>query len=571
MDPSDAQLAHLKKLKSTSRPLAVRVAWFFFYPCFVYAAAYFLLTMPQVLTFNTHYFGDEHDGLMNAWNLWWFREAVLHGSGNPFFTDHLHFPRGVWLFGHTFQPLHGAVGLVLSAVLTPVQVYNTIITLTFVLTGLTTFWLCLRLTGGAYWPSIAGGYLFTFSSYHWGHAQGHMNLISLQFIPLFVLCWMDFLSRPTWWRGVLAGLVLGLNIWIDYYHCLYSVMIGGMMFLWLALHRTRPGEGEGGAVRRRGLALGAFVLAALITCLPQVLALQWLDSVDPLHAGHFPWTYSADLSAIFIPGKIWFFNELTRWSWGDLIGNDTENSIYLGLAGLVAAAVGVVKYRGANPSNPLEKSSLWVLMGFIFMILSFGPALRFRTEPIVGANMPYGLLEQVFPMLKISGMPVRMMVMTMLCVSILAARGLAWGRGPRTPRRVLAYVAFVLVMVLESLPRLLPTTPATPPNWVLELSRLPEAGGVLDLKTQLPNRMAWHASIHGHPIALGDVSRWPASAESQKLWFRGLVRQGRWDELRDRYGFSYVVTGHPIDHPRLKPVYQEDRVVYLYRFVDPKN
>ena len=55
--------------------------------------------------------------------------------------------------------------------------------------------------------SIAGA-IFTFSSYHFAHSIGHMQLITMQWIPLFLLAWLRLLDEPTRRRGFLAALAL---------------------------------------------------------------------------------------------------------------------------------------------------------------------------------------------------------------------------------------------------------------------------------------------------------------------------------------------------------------------------
>ena len=66
--------------------------------------------------------------------------------------------------------------------------YNTITIFAFVMGGLTMYWLAYHLTR-SFWGSLLAGFIFTFSNYHFMHAQGHLQLISLEWIPLFVLCW----------------------------------------------------------------------------------------------------------------------------------------------------------------------------------------------------------------------------------------------------------------------------------------------------------------------------------------------------------------------------------------------
>jgi hypothetical protein len=54
------------------------------------------------------------------------------------------------------------------------------------LAGWTCFLLCRQLTA-SFWTSLAGGYLFGFSSYILGQQEGHLNLTSVFLIPLVAL------------------------------------------------------------------------------------------------------------------------------------------------------------------------------------------------------------------------------------------------------------------------------------------------------------------------------------------------------------------------------------------------
>lgn len=129
------------------------------------------------------------------------------------------------------SPFNGFPAIVLSRFLTAVAVYNVIVTFSFVAGGVTAFILAYYLTA-AYWPSIAAGFIFTFSNYHFTHAQGHLQLVSLEWIPLFVLLWFKLLSKPTIRIAVGAALVLFLVILCDYYYFFYSVITGVVTVLW---------------------------------------------------------------------------------------------------------------------------------------------------------------------------------------------------------------------------------------------------------------------------------------------------------------------------------------------------
>lgn len=88
--------------------------------------------------------------------------------------------------------------------------------------------------------------------------------------------------------------------------------------------------------------------------------------------------------------------------------------------------------------------------------------LRLAGRELLPVGMPYVWLETLYPPLKLSGNPIRLMVMTQLAVTIRAAFGLRaltdWGqRGP-----MLAGVWLTVTMV-EDWPAPVPTLRLEPP------------------------------------------------------------------------------------------------------------
>ena len=137
--------------------------------------------------FSRHFLLDVYDGYQNVWNVWWVRHSVVDLHTSPYFTHSLHWPAGVTLVPQTMSPLNGLAGIALQgAGLGLAPTVNTIVIASFVATGLTTFWL-LRHLESSYGAALLGGLLFTFSSFHSAHAIGHLQLIALEFVPLFVL------------------------------------------------------------------------------------------------------------------------------------------------------------------------------------------------------------------------------------------------------------------------------------------------------------------------------------------------------------------------------------------------
>jgi hypothetical protein len=174
-----------------------------------YLAFFFILTYPTVKVFASHYYADGGDGSLNIWNFWWINKAVTVLHQSPWHTNYLHYPYGMSLFCHNLTPFNGFVGILLAEFMTPVPVYNVMLTFGFVVGGLTAFLLAYHLTR-SYGGSLVAGFIFTFSSYHFAHAQGHLAMVSPEWIPLFLLLWLKLLETPTVrlavsaerWKGV---------------------------------------------------------------------------------------------------------------------------------------------------------------------------------------------------------------------------------------------------------------------------------------------------------------------------------------------------------------------------------
>ncbi|HYV09319.1 MAG TPA: hypothetical protein VE980_00200, partial [Pyrinomonadaceae bacterium] len=167
---------------------AAKPVQLFVIPLLFYFACFYLLTFPQLHQFSTHYFTDEGDGLGNIWNLWWTNKAITELHQYPWHTTFLYYPYGTSLLSHTLNPFNGLLAIVLLRLMTQVQAHNFIVVFAFVVSGVTAFFLAREFTK-SFAACLIAGFIFTFSEYHFSHAQGHLNLLSMEWIPLFVLCW----------------------------------------------------------------------------------------------------------------------------------------------------------------------------------------------------------------------------------------------------------------------------------------------------------------------------------------------------------------------------------------------
>ena len=167
---------------------------FILFPILLYLSIFIIYTYPAILNFNTHFFADDFDGLQNAWNIWWVNFSVTKLHALPWFTDFIFYPSGTSLLGHTLNPFNGFIAIPLLKFLTIIQVYNLIVIFSFVAAGIFTFYYAFYLSK-SYFGSLLAGAIFTFSSFHFSHAEGHMQLVSVEWLPLFFYSWHLFLKK----------------------------------------------------------------------------------------------------------------------------------------------------------------------------------------------------------------------------------------------------------------------------------------------------------------------------------------------------------------------------------------
>jgi len=499
-------------------------------PLAFYFGAFCLLTWPLITKFATHFFADTGDGLQNVWNLWWVNKAVTELGKLPWHTEYLHYPFGISLVGHTLNPFNGFVAIPLLRVLSLVQAHNVIVIASFVLGGYTAFLLAYQLTR-SYLPSIVAGYIFTFSSYHFAHAQGHLQLVSLEWLPLFILLWYMLICRPSIAKAIGAAGALFLVLLCDYYYFLYALVTGYVIVRWRAYALK-----DNLYTFRRPYLVPLSVFAALVAllCGPLVGALTFTSLGDPLLGAHLPEEFSLDLLGLVIYGGHWRFAWLTEWFWARLPGNINESSVHLGLAVLV-----LLGYVWARRKEAAARGiGVWYLMFVLFTVLSLGPVLQVWGQRLPYTSLPYGWLEIALPPLRMSGVPVRMVVMSTLSAAVISAVGLKLLQAGSARARLLVG-GLLLLLVIEYLPGPMPASQVAVPACVRVLRDLP-GGGVLDLSENLSLPL-YYQTIHEKPIALGYVARLPRSVYERDLELARTFGARRFAELRERYGIRYIL------------------------------
>jgi len=442
------------------------------------------------------------------------------------------------------------MAIVLMRLMTQVQVYNFIMIFTFVVSGVTAFLLAREFTK-SYPACLLAGFVFTFSEYHFGHAQGNLNLLSMEWIPLFMLCWYRLITKPRVVTGVVAAGTLFLVLLCDYYYFLYCVIAGLLVFIW---HWIRSRDWLFFLRPNYAHALGAFLLVTLITAGPLVISLLVLLVRDTPSGAHDPASFSLDLLGLFIPGRYWRFYELTSFYWDGL--NDTvEKSVHIGFAVLF-----ILGYVWIKRKHLHEAVGLWFLIFVVFAVVALGPVFHLGVHEIHFPLMPYTVFVKIIPGMSLGGMPVRMVVMAILAASVLAALG--FGELLRHQRWSVGSVAFVAmllaVLVFEYLPGPFPARENPLPDFVRELKKLPD-GAIYDARSSKFHAL-YYQTIHQRPMAFGYISRVPKSVDAKSTELRQVFEMGDYEKLYREYGFRYLILPHGMNPLTTvgSPLYQDN-------------
>lgn len=530
------------KTLPTPHPVLVKTRRLLNWPPYLYALLFYvgltlLVAWPVIanLSIGTpgHFTVDRNQ---NLWNFWWFKRSIfdLH---NPYQTGFLFYPYGTSLYLQTFSPYNQLIGLPLQLLFGLIPTYGIIALLTFPLGGLGGYWLARYLTGN-FWGGLLAGLVWSFGPYHFVELRlDQLNLISLQWLPFFIL-FMFRLEKAVTRReiireGLAAAFFFCLTLMVDYYYASYLVIFAGLYWLWKAGGGlwlvSRGPENLRAFGRRLGLfslkLVGVFGLGALpyspvlLGTLREIGSGKYLAldnrSTDQIH--------SADLATVFLPPshQPWWGDNLGLWK---ALGLKSDGAgIFLNNWGAVISYVplalaiyALIRWRGLW---------FWGLNALFWFLLSFGPSLR-----INGTNtefpMPYRLLAKV-PFLDIGRFPERYILMAQFSIAILAAFGLTalLNRLP-TGRRVfsgwqvrplLAGIILGLAF-LESWPGILPPPdPITPPPFTAAIAATKAGSTVPAGKAILELPVTTHANpdsprmlyqiYHQRPITGGYISR----------------------------------------------------------------
>jgi hypothetical protein len=393
-----------------------------------------LYGLPVLGRFSSTFVGTWwHDPRLFSWSLVWWPHALSTGE-NPLHTDLLWASTGVNLAWVTTIPGPSVLMWPVTEAFGPIVSLNLLQLAAPALGGWATFLVCRRVTG-AFWPSLAGGYFFGFSTYLLNHMTGHPNLTLVFPVPLAVYLVVrrvqDDIHPVIFVAAMAADLTLLFSIFTETFA---TLAVFGSVALAGALAAT------GREMRLRllgtiGLIALAYAVAAAVV-LPYVLAT--LRDVPARQLASLE-TGSVDLMSFVVPRRTALvggdaFRDITDRFTAPVVGDGG----YLGIP-LIAIAL-------SSAAAAWRRRSTWFLMGLavVLAVVALGPVLHVAGRETI--ELPWRLVETL-PLIN-HAVPDRFTMYLWLVTGIIVAVWL--GARPRSPARW----ALVLVAAIAIAPDL---------------------------------------------------------------------------------------------------------------------
>jgi hypothetical protein len=369
------------------------------------------------------------------WFLAWWPDAILEGR-NPLATDFIYAPDTVNMTWVTSIPGLSLALAPVTRLFGPVESFNLVTLAAPVLAGLSAFVLCRYLTG-RFWPSIAGGYFFGFSSFMLVALAGIPSHSFTALIPLAAYLVVRRVDGTIARRAfiVLLAAVLAAQFLVSVEVFAMLTVFGGLVGVaaYVLLEDRRA------ALKRTAPAVVLAYVGAMLVVSPFLSYMLFEPHLDPAHA--VPEKFSVDLLSFAVPTGLQSlgagaFPTLEEKFGGAIpVAEGGGGYAYLGLP-----LIGILILFGAEGWREPTRRLLLLAAGLL-ALFSLGPRLFVAGTDVV--VLPPGKLLRELPMLEYA-LPHRFPVFTALVVAVILAIWLA--TRPRPWKWMVAAAALVFLL-----------------------------------------------------------------------------------------------------------------------------
>ena len=467
-----------------------------------------ILMYPAIVAhMNTVTNGTGGDVYQNMWFLWWTKYALSHGAS--LYTTSLAFwPVGGNLIFSVFSPISGVLTIPFQAVGLPFAL-NALFLLGFALSGITCFLLAEYITKNRYAAFLAGLF-FAFSSFHIAQAPGHVGLINIEWVPLFIYFFIRAIKehgRRWYYNSIGLGASFVLIAFMGDFEQAIMVLIAAVIIMVLYLLK-RDG--------RKLILSKGFLLSIVLGVVVALIVGSWgfiplvrsianggLSTANSLSDLAHNAYWSDNLLSFFLPS---YYNGLLHgiaagYASSIYTSDITEGVSYIGYVVLALALYGIYRNR-----KSLASSVPWIVLAIVFGWLALGPYLAVGGA-YTSLPEPY-IIYHYIPILNVIREPGRLDLMVSLALAVLAALGaekvfgaLRSGKGLLNRKVVLVAIIALLFLIesnglsLNSAQLANMATTVQPSKLYQELGGLNANFSVLELPT-LPILNSTHAQLY---------------------------------------------------------------------------
>jgi hypothetical protein len=232
------------------------------------------------------------------WNLWWVRHAIFDLHVSPLYTHFVVYPFVSPLAGHTLALLWGFLSAPFQMIFGLIPTFNGILVLSFVLAGVTMYAFTRQHVSRASVALLAGLICAFTPAMVQRAAVGHLDKVSIFWLPLCLLLWDKVIETRRWTWAVITGLCLYLSWLTDFQQAMWTLLLLGPYVVFTLL-RLNPQPDQAGTSKRASAHFAmstarftpycaacirliaplvlAFIIPALFVPLPQLLEANRLN------------------------------------------------------------------------------------------------------------------------------------------------------------------------------------------------------------------------------------------------------------------------------------------------------
>jgi len=453
----------------------------------------YLLPATQI---SRHSYDTITDGYLFMWNFWWTKHALFQLQ-NPYWTELLNHPFGTSLVFHSFPLTYSLMSipfqLMVSGAAGLAVALNAASFVSFVLSSWGAYLLAFHVTRNQA-GSLIAGLLFSFTQFHFLNSV-NLHKAALEVLPFFVLACLRLHDKPTAVRAAALAAALAVAFYTSMELALHLVIWAGMWWVYLLATRAVNRAFVAGL----GVAIIMFFAVALPLLIPQARILLGDDGPRVDQFEELAGRNNPALLSLVTPSR-------THRVWGAALrsaglGDYPNDGAVRGFRSETSLSYVMLLLSLASLLLARRKERwFWALAAGSFLVLALGPNLRLTGTLNTALPLPYELLAEILPPLRVSRDSTRFLPLAVLMLSVLSAYGVGdlLARISGSTRRRAAAIAIGAAILFEFWPQ---SSAKLDPEVHAAFISIRQAGGdfaVLDLRPE-PYRLLAQ-TMHGRAV-----------------------------------------------------------------------